>query len=108
MEVGGVGDYTSWKANRALSDTTVSFEEAQAEVRSKGLHARDMVLRSLYEYLSLSIDDALASPDALIRSVAILDKRTGKRRLRSLRGTPMTNALERRCLEFRCEVEGIR
>lgn len=102
IEVGGIGDRTSWQRYRG-----VARADRDAGLRGEGLHERDMVYRSLREYLSLSIDYALASPDALIRSLALLDHRTGKARLRKLITSPPDNPMERYCLEFRCDVEGI-
>lgn len=107
VEIGGVGDFNSWQINHALADPDVSLEEGYAVLRSKGLHERSMVVESLSQYLNLPIEDALASPDALIRSMAVLDHRTGKARLRKLRTSHVADPLEKRCLEFRCEVEGI-
>lgn len=37
--------------------------------------------RVMREYLTLSIDDAIASPHPLIRALAVLDRRAGRRRL---------------------------
>jgi hypothetical protein len=36
---------------------------------------------AMREYLVLSIDDAIASPNPLIRALAVLDRRVGERRL---------------------------
>jgi hypothetical protein len=36
---------------------------------------------AMREYLTLSIDDAIASPHPLIRALAVLDRRAGERRL---------------------------
>lgn len=42
---------------------------------------RELFARSLFDYTSMSVEDALASSNFLIRAVAILDRRMGKRRL---------------------------
>ena len=107
VEIAGAGDRNSWQSNRARGNSDVSWEEGDAEVRSKGLHDRNSVLHSLREYLNLSIEDAHDSPDALIRSLAILDHRTGKARLQELRSSLLSTPLEERCLKFRCDAEGI-
>ena len=36
---------------------------------------------AMREYLGLSIDDAIASPNPLVRALAVLDRRAGERRL---------------------------
>jgi hypothetical protein len=39
---------------------------------------------AMREYLALSIDAAIASPNPLIRALAVLDRRAGERRLRRI------------------------
>jgi hypothetical protein len=61
----------------------------------------------LFEYLSTSIDDALASANYLTRGLAVLDGRCGKRRLASLSCNSEEHPLVTKFLTLRCEVEGI-
>jgi len=61
----------------------------------------------LEAYLSLPIDDALASPSPLVRALAVIDRRVGKRRLRSLQPGPLEHALVRQLYLLRCEAEGV-
>ena len=59
-----------------------------------------------WEYLNLSIDDAMASENTVIRALAMLDKRLGRRRLVTLdpsSETPLVATL----LRFRLEVAGL-
>ena len=106
-EVYDVGDLTSWGSNPVSVDPALSRQEGERDLRQKGLHDRDSLLESLREYLSLDIDAAHNSPDVVIRSLAILDRRTGKKRLRTLISVPIGHPLMRRCLELRCEAENI-
>lgn len=46
-----------------------------------GLFAGYDLPLAMQEYLTLSIDSAIASPHPLIRALAVLDRRAGKRRL---------------------------
>ena len=48
----------------------------------------------------LSFDDALQSDDPLIQSLAVLDKRLGKRRLEQVKESPL-HPLARRLLDAR-------
>ena len=69
-------------------------------------HADDAVLSQLEAYLSIAIDDALASPSPLLRALAVCDRRVGKRRLRSL-DTTDEHPLVRELFVARCACEGI-
>ncbi|MHA3915925.1 hypothetical protein [Halovulum sp. GXIMD14793] len=58
------------------------------------------IRQSLFDSLSESIGDMLASADPLIRAIAVLDKRCGQRRLRAL--VPQGD-LMKICLDLRLE-----
>jgi hypothetical protein len=107
-EAGGIGEITSWQNNRWFKEPGITQEEAAGELRAKGLHTRDHFVDALREYLSLPIEKALDSPDVVIRSLAILDSRTGKRRLRAICERGIDHTLERQCLALRCEADGVR
>lgn len=61
---------------------------------------------ALTDYLNLSIDDALASDRQIVQSLAMLDARTGKRRLRAIAPDQLP-AMVKRMLEIRqqCDAE---
>ena len=63
---------------------------------------------TLHRYLDLSIDDAHSSPNVVIQALAMLDSRTGKRRLQKLATHDHGHPLIDRLFALRCEVEGIR
>ena len=65
-------------------------------------------LEDLKRYLMFSIDDALRSPSPLVRGLAVIDRRVGKRRLRSLEIGPDEHPLVRELYQLRREAEGIR
>jgi hypothetical protein len=62
--------------------------------------------RALFSSLTLSLDAMLASKDALLHALAVLDRRFDKRRLESFnpRGE---SELTRRLYAFRCAAEGL-
>lgn len=62
---------------------------------------------AVWNYTQMSIDDALDSRDAVVRALAYMDARTGKRRLRQLSAAPPATELERVCLAARLRAEGI-
>lgn len=75
-------------------------------VQARGVFALPDMNRALFEYLSLSIDDAISSENPVLRAFAMLDRRFGKRRLLGFdasRENPLVQALYR----FRCEAEGV-
>jgi hypothetical protein len=81
--------------------------QARAIGRRAGEQTDDEVLDELAESLSLSLEGALSSPSPLVRGLALLDRRLGKRRLRQLafgvREHPLVQALYR----IRCEADGV-
>jgi hypothetical protein len=54
----------------------------------------------------LSIDQALADPDPLVQALAVLDSRTGKKRLSSIDPTDM-HPLAKSMLLIRLDAEGL-
>jgi hypothetical protein len=66
-----------------------------------------MFYGALFEYTNMSLESALGSADAVLRSLALLDARLGKRRLKTIRLPEDAPALERACLHVRLEAEGI-
>ena len=67
---------------------------------------RSYLERFLLSYLSLSIEEALASPEELTKALAMFDKRVGKRRLqelaREIEGEPL---LVKHFYKIRCQAE---
>jgi hypothetical protein len=76
-------------------------------MRAKGKLGRWEFNEALERYLSLPIYDALVSEEALIRALAMIDRRVGKRRLQRLAARDERQPLVRMLYELRCEAEGI-
>ncbi|AVV83514.1 hypothetical protein SPWS13_1721 [Shewanella putrefaciens] len=55
----------------------------------------------------LTIDESISSEDPLIQSLAMLDKRLGKRRLKSIDQAKL-HSLAKKLLTVRLESEGVR
>jgi hypothetical protein len=79
----------------ASFDTSREYDDSQA-------------LADLKAYLRLSIDDALKSASPLVRGLAVIDRRAGKRRLRGLAMGPEEHPLVRELYRLRCEADGTR
>lgn len=67
---------------------------------------RSRLERLLLPYLSLSIEEALASPQELTKALAMFDKRVGKRRLQELvREIESEPLLVKHFYKIRCQAE---
>lgn len=84
-----------------------SDERAEAILRRAGEYDDYRALEDLEAYLSLSIDEALAAPSPLLRALAMVDRRLGKRRLRVLGARAIEHPLVRELYRVRCEADGV-
>ncbi len=80
---------------------------ARTILHQQGIFTQDEFYGALWNYLSLSIDDALQSENVLIRALAMADRRLGKRRLSAMQMAETEHSLVRMVFALRCEVEGI-
>ena len=80
---------------------------AREILRRAGQYDDYEALVDLEAYLSLPIEEALASPSPLVRALAVIDRRVGKRRLRALRIGRVEHPLVRELYRLRCEAEGV-
>ena len=115
-EIGGLGCIEADQEQSELiyakaSELDISLAEAQGAgdqaLCAKARHTLPMFCGTLFSYTNMSIDSALASPDAVLRSLAVLDKRLGKRRLAGIRLSNSAPELEQACLRARLAAEGI-
>lgn len=83
-----------------LDYTTVILED-------KGIFNVDQVYDTFTQYPQLSIDNALNSESVIIKAIALLDKRLGKRKLKNLKYSADVHPLILGFYKLRCEVEGI-
>jgi len=98
---------TDWRDPTQLSDYYGARNEAHQMVVDASIFASCDLNNSLFQYLNLSIDHALASENPIIKAFALLDKRCGKRRLESFKLVNQ-HPLVCRFYEFRCFAEGLR
>jgi hypothetical protein len=82
-------------------------EQTEKELTEKGYFFRQTFVAALVEYLEMPIDKAIQSSNVIIRSVAMFDRRLGKRRLQSMQFSEDENPLVKSFYAIRCEVEGI-
>ena len=82
-------------------------DRAREMLRRRGQYDDYEAIVDLEAYLSLPIDEALTSPSPLLRALAVIDRRVGKRRLRTLAVGPLEHPLVRQMYLLRCEAEGV-
>src|SRR5687767_11821499 len=56
-----------------------AYERAGEIVQGRGIFTQFQFYDALNSYLNLSVEDALASPEAVIRALSMVDRRLGKR-----------------------------
>lgn len=83
-----------------------AWDKAETQLETAGHMSLSGFNATLFDYLNLSIDDALASEITVTRAFAMLDSRMGKRRLQSY---DLRNEAELVCIfhQIRCTFEGI-
>lgn len=83
-----------------------AWEKAEDRLEASGTMSLGGFNAALFDYLNLSIDDALASEKSMTRAFAMLDRRLGKRRLQSY---DLRHEAELVCIfhQIRCALEGI-
>jgi hypothetical protein len=82
-------------------------ERTAGKAAEKGEFAQWELADSCLQYINQSIDESFNSPNPVIRAFAMLDRRTGKRRLLALERTGM-HPLVKRMYDLRMESLGIR
>ena len=96
------------QASRSLMQREqIGFQAARAQLQQAGHYSRDDVVGALEHYVTLSIGEAIVSPTMLIRALAMLDRRLGKRRLQEWTFEPHEHPLVRQLYVLRCSAEGI-
>ncbi|MEV5026906.1 SF0329 family protein [Paenibacillus sp. LPE1-1-1.1] len=80
--------------NEMIQDFCTINRENKRITLATGIHNQYEFYYAVEEYLGLSINEALASTNPIIRALSILDRRLGKRRLISIRDDhPIVNKL---------------
>lgn len=76
-------------------------ERATELLAQRAVHEPSHLYTVLREYPSLAVADALASPNPLVRALAMLDKRVGQRTLAKIKPAPEDHPLIRKFYELR-------
>lgn len=107
-----VGGEIQRKANRWVSDAPVPNAVSSAQRASYGAMeygelSRQDAYQSCWEFVhDLSIDQAIESDDPLIQTLAVIDRRVGKRKLVTI-NPDLLHRLARKLLTERMKAEGL-
>lgn len=88
------------------NDYADAANEADQMLQGQGIYPLRDAYAAFSAYLNLSIEEILASDNPLIRSLGMLDKRFGKRRLKTFDHTS-ESVLVKKLYECRCLCEGM-
>lgn len=83
-----------------------AYDEANRRMAERGIFSQWEFASALFEFLHMSIDQALISRSPIIRGLAVLDRRFGKRRLSSFDASN-EHPLVAMLFEFRKSAEGM-
>ncbi len=84
-----------------------AYDQAENILHKQGIYSQYEFYDSLKSYLNLPLDEALKSDNLIILSLAILDRRLGKRRITLQKESYSQHAVLKKLFEFRCTVENI-
>ena len=83
-----------------------NYERTPNKIIEKGEFSRYDFHEACWSFINLSIEDALTNDNPIINSLAILDSRLGKRRLKEINQDKL-HPLVKRILQIRLYAEGI-
>ncbi len=100
-------NYAKFNWNTPELDKRIPEDERNnGNAVEKGEFSRHDLMDACWSYINLSIDDALMSDNPIINAFAMLDKRLGKRRLKTIDSTSL-HPLAARTLELRLQCESM-
>jgi hypothetical protein len=85
-----------------------AYKEAGKYVEEKGIFEQYCFYRSIEEYINLPFDEALMSENKIIKSIALIDRRLGKRRLKHIQLNDDEINLYKILYYLRMESEGLK
>src|SRR4029077_2383339 len=98
----GTDKEPDWRDARESEQFSEARAQAEEIVHRQGVYTQYEAYAAISESLSLSIDQALCSDDLLVRALAVLDRRLGKRRLAKFPLRATEHALVLDLLAYRC------
>jgi len=86
-------------------DLAESWDEAEVALHSAGVLSRNDFYEALYRSLEVSVNNALEDPNPIVRGLAMLDRRLGKRRLSSIELPAAEHPFVQLMFSVRCDHE---
>ncbi len=100
-------NYAKYNWNTPELDKRIPQEERnKGNAVEKGEFSRHDLMDACWSYINLSMDEALKSDNPIISAFAMLDKRHGKRRLRTIDRTNL-HPLAAKMLKLRLQCESL-
>ena len=104
-------NFSTIKMIRQYHDETGGWWPTDAEsieiLHNKSLFTRFEFRDSLEKFIQIDINDALSSPNPLIRAFAMFDRRVGKNRLKTIKLRDDELPIVKNFYHIRCKAEGI-
>ena len=91
----------------ATHPATKNDERTEGQIMEEGEFSRFDLHVCCWEFLSMTVEDGLKHPSAIVNSLAILDKRLGKRRLTEINDNDL-HPLTKKLLDFRLLKDGLK
>jgi hypothetical protein len=83
-----------------------AYDKADEIVHRQGHYPLWDAYKAFFEYLNLSIDEILTSENPIVKALGMLDKRFGKRRLKTF-DAEAESVLVKKLYECRCKCDGL-
>jgi hypothetical protein len=99
---------TDYRKLEQREDYYLAHEQAVVILHQKELYSRDDFDAAIEKYVNLSIENSIGSKDVIVRALAMLDRRLGKRRLSHLEICPTEAQIVREFYTIRCRAENIK
>lgn len=78
---------SDWKkmwVSKELKQLHAAYDDAEIEVKQSGIYPAWEIITLLFDYTQMPFENALAHEHPVIRAIALLDRRLGKRRWASI------------------------
>lgn len=100
-------NYSDYRDPKQQAGYYAAYNQAEEIMKTRNVFSRANFLAASWEYLESPINDALQSDNPIIRALAMLDRRVGKRRLAKMELIEAEHPIVKKFYYLRCEAEGL-
>ncbi|MFJ7932811.1 nonribosomal peptide synthetase [Sporosarcina sp. NPDC096371] len=79
-----MSDWRTMFASEELKHLHAAHDDAEVEVKNRGIFPGWEVKRLLFDYMHMSIEEAMIHEHPFVRAISLFDRRLGKRRLANI------------------------